>query len=48
MTKKYNKKWHEETDSPLIRVKDAGHNSNTDCPAFINNEIECFLQSLRG
>ncbi len=37
---RYNKAWHKATGFPLIWVKDAGHNANTDAPEFVNTQIE--------
>ena len=45
-SRRYNKKWTEQTHIPLIWIKDAGHNSNTDNPEMVNHEIEKFIKSL--
>lgn len=41
-TRKYNKKWHEETGIPIRWIENAGHNSNADKPEEINHIIEEF------
>jgi len=45
-TKKYNMKWNEKTGIPIVWIKGAGHNSNTDKPDEINRLIEKFADSL--
>ncbi len=43
-TKHYNKKWTKKSGIPLHWVADAGHNSNTDKPEFVNGLIEEFAE----
>ena len=45
-TIRYNKAWHKKTGIPLVFIKDAGHNSNTDAPDQVNHLIQEFLNSL--
>ena len=47
-TKRYNPMWAAGEHLPLTWVKDAGHNSNADNPAFVNAEIEKFAVGLPG
>ena len=42
----YNKRWHKKSGIPLIWIKNAGHNANTDAPALINQLIQKFLEKL--
>ena len=42
--KRYNKAWHEKAGIPILWVKDAGHNSNTDAPMTVNSMIEEIAQ----
>lgn len=44
---RYNKKWHKNTQLPLVWIEGAGHNANTDKPEEINRLIENFLINLR-
>lgn len=46
-TKNYNKCWHEKTGIPIVWIKNAGHNSNTDQPEEINRLILEFLTNLK-
>ena len=39
-TIRYNKAWHKKTGLPLIWIKNAGHNANTDDPETVNHWIE--------
>jgi pimeloyl-ACP methyl ester carboxylesterase len=41
---RYNKAWHKKTGIPIEWVKNAGHNSNTDAPEFVNQLIEDFME----
>lgn len=41
---RYNKAWHKKTGIPIEWIKNAGHNSNADCPDKVNHLIENFLQ----
>jgi len=43
LTKNYNKKWNKKTGIPLVWIKGAGHNSNTDNPTQVNEIIEKFV-----
>ena len=43
---RYNKAWHKNTNLPLEWIKDAGHNSNTDEPEYINKLIEKLIANL--
>ena len=43
---RYNKAWHRDTHIPLKWIEDAGHNSNTDKPEWINDLIEEFLSNI--
>lgn len=46
--KRYNREWTRQDGYPLIWVPDAGHNSNTDDPEFVNRKIEEFVCGLDG
>lgn len=37
---RYNKAWHKNTGIPIRWIKNAGHNSNTDRPDYVNKLIE--------
>lgn len=41
----FNRKWAAGENLPLVWVPGAGHNSNVDNPAFVNEQIELFLQA---
>ena len=41
--KRHNRAWHKRTAIPLVWLKGAGHNSNTDVPDEVNRLIEEFL-----
>ena len=41
-TRRYNREWTKKTDLPLVWIKGAGHNSNTDCPDEVNALIAQF------
>ncbi len=41
-----NKEWHEDTGIPIVWVKDAGHNSNTDSPEVVNQALEDFIKGI--
>ena len=43
---RYNKAWHKKTGIPLVWIKGAGHNSNTDEPELVNRLIEDFVKGL--
>ena len=45
-TRRYNRKWAEESGLPLVWVEGAGHNSNTDRPDEVNALIAKFVASL--
>ncbi len=40
---RYNKAWHQKSGIPLVWIKNAGHNANTDVPEAVNAEIERLL-----
>ncbi|MDO5117261.1 MAG: alpha/beta hydrolase [Eggerthellaceae bacterium] len=42
----FNRKWAAGEKLPLVWVPNAGHNSNTDAPNFVNSHIERFANSL--
>lgn len=44
--KRYNRQWTKRTHIPLVWVKGAGHNSNTDDIEFVNAQIEQFVQGI--
>lgn len=41
---RYNKAWHKKTGIPIVWIKGAGHNSNTDEPEQIDKLIEDFVR----
>lgn len=41
--KSYNRRWAEEEDLPIIWLRRAGHNSNTDVPELVNGIIRNFM-----
>ena len=43
---RYNKAWHKKTGLPLVWIKGAGHNSNTDAPEKVNRLIRDFLSKI--
>lgn len=43
---RYSREWHKRTGLPLKWIPKAGHNSNTDAPDAINQEIEGFVAQL--
>ena len=43
-TMRYNKAWHRKSGLPLLWIKGAGHNSNTDEPEQVNQLIELFIE----
>lgn len=43
-SKRYNRAWAKKTGFPLLWVKNAGHNSNTDQPELINAMIGKFIE----
>lgn len=43
---RYNKAWNKNAGIPLIWIKNAGHNSNTDAPKEINKLIEEFVTQI--
>lgn len=43
---RYNKAWHKNTGIPLVWIRGAGHNSNTDAPDRVNALIAEFLEKL--
>ncbi len=44
---RYNKAWHKQTGLPLVWIKNAGHNSNTDAPALVNSLINDLLSAIQ-
>lgn len=46
--RQYCKAWHEKTGYPLHVIKNAAHNSNIDNYEQVNNEIEKFINTLKG
>jgi len=44
--KRYNRQWHRQEGIPLVWLKNAGHNSNTDVPNEVNALIENFVNGL--
>ena len=45
--KSYNKRWSRKEGLPLMRIKNAGHNANTDKPEEVNLIIRNFAESLK-
>ncbi len=45
-TKRYNRKWAEQTGYRMEWIEGAGHNSNTDRPEAVNGLIEDFMEEL--
>ena len=43
-SKRYNRRWTKRTGFPLVWLKGAGHNSNTDVPGEVNRLIETFMK----
>lgn len=43
---RYNKAWHKNTAIPLVWIKNAGHNANTDRPEIVNHLIENLVTSI--
>jgi len=46
--KRYNRRWAQETGLPIVWLKNAGHNSNTDVPDVVNALIERFAQDCEA
>lgn len=44
--KSYNRRWTKAEGHPLVMLKGAGHNANTDAPDEVNRLIEEFVSSL--
>ena len=44
--RQYCKKWQEQTNYPLVVIKNAGHNANVDNPKEMNRVIEAFLKEV--
>lgn len=42
--KRYNQEWTKQTNIPLVWIPNAGHNSNTDQPDFVNQQIWKFIE----
>jgi pimeloyl-ACP methyl ester carboxylesterase len=45
--KRYNEQWTKIDGYPLVWLKDAGHNANTDKPEDVNRLIEEFVEGLK-
>lgn len=45
-SKRYNRRWTKEEGHPLVWLKGAGHNSNTDAPEEVNRLIGDFLRTV--
>ena len=45
---RYNKAWHKNTGIPIVWIKDAGHNSNTDKPDEVNKWIETLIERVEN
>jgi len=45
--KSYNRRWTKQDGHPLVWLKGAGHNSNTDVPEQVNRLIEDFVLSVK-
>ena len=45
--KSYNRRWAKREGIPICRIKNAGHNSNTDKPEEVNQIIRDFVRSLQ-
>ena len=45
-TRRYNRMWEKREGVNLVWVPDAGHNANVDNPAFVNAQIEQFLDEI--
>ncbi len=45
-TRRYNRAWTQKSGLPLVWVPGAGHNSNTDNPAFVNEALRNFVETL--
>ena len=43
---RYSRAWHERTQIPLVWIKGAGHNSNTDAPELVNQLIDSFAEKV--
>ena len=41
---RYNKAWHKDTDIPIVWIKNAGHNANTDKPEYVNKWINKLIE----
>ncbi len=46
--KRYNRRWARETGIPIVWLKNAGHNSNTDAPEEVNALLERFVGECAG
>ena len=44
--KSYNRRWNQQDGIPLVWIKGAGHNSNTDAPEEVNRLIREFVSKL--
>ena len=43
---RYNRAWHKRSGIPIMWIKNAGHNSNTDQPDLVNQIIEGFTKKV--
>jgi pimeloyl-ACP methyl ester carboxylesterase len=43
---RYNKAWHKKTGIPIVWIKNAGHNSNTDAPDTVNHLVEDMVNQV--
>ena len=46
-TRRYNRAWAQAEGLELVWVPDAGHNSTVDNPAFVNGQIERFVDAVK-
>ena len=44
--KSYNRRWTKQDGIPLVWIKGAGHNANTDAPEEVNRLIRDFVSNL--
>ena len=47
-SRRYNRTWTKRTGFPLVWLKGAGHNSNTDVPDQVNRLITGFVEQIQG
>lgn len=46
--KSYNRRWAKTENLPIVWIKEAGHNANTDCPELVNKLIGELAQKVKG